>query len=160
MNLNFLPLKIAHFSSAALSYPTLCDPMDRGSLEGYSSQLSDKRTSREGFYAQRMKSTNMSYAVLSTLSVRISHSVMSDSLWPHGLQHARLPCPSTTSGVYLNSCPLSQWCLPTSSSSVVPFSSCPQSFPASGSFQMSQFFASGNQRIQVSASASVLPVNI
>ena len=133
--------------------------MDRGSLEGYSSQLSDKRTSREGFYAQRMKSTNISYAVLSTLSVRISHSVMSDSLWPHGLQHARPPCPSTTSGVYLNSCPLSRWCYPTICSSVVPFFYCPQSFPASGSFQMSQLFAWGGQRIGVSASASVLPKN-
>ena len=72
-----------------------------------------------------------------------SHSAVSDSLWPHGLQHARLPCPSPTSGVYSNSCPLSQWCHPTSSSSVVPFSSHLQSFPASGSFQMSQCFTSG-----------------
>ena len=75
-------------------------------------------------------------------SVQFSRSVMSDSLWPHGLQHARPPCPSPTPGVYSNSCPLSRWCHPTMSSSVVPFSSCPQSFPASGSFQRSQFFAS------------------
>ena len=134
--------------------------MDRGSLEGYSSQLSDKRTSREGFYAQRMKSTNMSYAVLSTLSVRISHSVMSDSLWPHGLQHARPSCPSPTPRAYLNSCPLSWWCHPTVSSFVIPFSSLLQSFPASGSFQMSQLFPSGSQSIEVSASTLVLPMNI
>ena len=82
---------------------------------------------------------------------------MSDSLRPHGLQHSR---PSPTPRVYSNSCPLSQWCHPTISSSVIPFYSCPQSFPASGSFQMSQFFASGGQSIGFSASASVLPMNI
>ena len=75
-------------------------------------------------------------------SVQFSHSVMSNSLWPHGLQHTRPPCPSPTPGVYSNSCPLSRWCHPTISSSVFPFSSCLQSFPASGSFPMSQFFAS------------------
>ena len=75
-------------------------------------------------------------------SVQFSHSVVSDSLRPHGLQHARLPCPSPTPRAYSNSCPLSQWCHPTISSSVVPFSFCLQSFPASGSFQMSQFFES------------------
>ena len=84
---------------------------------------------------------------------------MSNSLWPHGLQHTRPPCPSSTPRVYTNSCPLSQWCHPTISSSVIPFSSSLQSFPASGSFQMSQFFASGGQSIGVSASASVLPMN-
>ena len=89
-----------------------------------------------------------------------TRSVMFDSLWPHGLQHARLPCPSPTPIVYSNSCPLSWWCHPTISSSVVSFSSCPQSFPASGSLQMSQLFASGGQSIGVSASASVLPTNI
>ena len=93
------------------------------------------------------------------LSVQFSRSVMSDSLWPHGLQHARLPCPSPTPGVYSNSCPLSRWCHPTISSSFIPFSSCPQSFPASGSFPMSQLFTSGGQSIGVSASASVLPMN-
>ena len=93
-------------------------------------------------------------------SVQFSRSVTSDSLQPHELQHARPPCPSPTPGVYSNSCPLSQWCHPTISSSVVPFSSCPQSFPASGSFQMSQLFASGGQSTGVSASAPVLPVNI
>ena len=92
-------------------------------------------------------------------SVQFSHSVMSDSLRPHGLQHARPPCPSPTPGVHPNSCPLSWWCHPTISSSVVPFSSCPQSFPASGSLQMSQLFASGGQCTGVSASTSVLPMN-
>ena len=89
-------------------------------------------------------------------SVQFSHSVMSDSLWPHGLQHARLPYPSPTPRVYSNSCPSSGWCSPTISSSVVPFSSCPQSFPASESFPMNQLFALGGQRIGVSASTSVL----
>ena len=83
---------------------------------------------------------------------------MSDSLQPHGLQHTRLPSPSPTPRAYLNSCPLSQWCHPTISSSVVPFSSCSQSFPGSGSFLTSQFFTSGGQSIRVSA--LVLPVNI
>jgi len=82
------------------------------------------------------------------------------SLGPHGLQHARLPCPSPTPGTCSNSGPSSQWCHPTISSSVVPFSSCLQSFPASGSFQMSQFFVSGGQSTGASASASVLPMNI
>ena len=81
-------------------------------------------------------------------------------LQPHGLQHARLPCPSPTPGACANSCPSSQWCHPTISSSVVPFSSCLQSFPASGSYSMSQFFSSGGQSIGVSAIASVLPMNI
>ena len=84
---------------------------------------------------------------------------MSDSLWPHGLPHARLPCPSPTPRACSNSCPLSWWCHPTISSSVVPFSSHIQSFPALGSFPMSQFFASGGQSIGASASASVLPMN-
>ena len=87
-------------------------------------------------------------------------SVTSDSLQPHGLQHSRLPWPSPTPGAYSNSCPLSRWCHPTISPSVAPFSSCLQSFPASGSFPMSQFFVSGGQIIGVSASASVLPMNI
>ena len=82
------------------------------------------------------------------------------TLWLHGLQHTRLPCPSPTSGVYSNSCPLSPWCHPTILSSVVPFSSYLQSFPASGSFQMSQLFASGGQNVWGSASASLLPMNI
>ena len=93
-------------------------------------------------------------------SVQFSRSVLSNSLWPQGLHHARPPCPSPTPGVYWNSCPSSWWCYPTISSSVIPFSSCPQSFLASGSFPVSQLFASGDQSIGVSASASVLPLNI
>ena len=92
-------------------------------------------------------------------AVQFSCSVVSDSLRPHGLQHARPPCPSLTPEVYSNSHPLSQWCHPTISSSVIPFS-CLQSFPASGSIPMSQFFTSGSQIIGVSASASVLPMSI
>ena len=92
-------------------------------------------------------------------SVQFSHSVVSDSLQPHEPQHARPPCPSPTPGVYPNSCLLSQWCHPTISSSVVPFSSCLQSFPTSGSFQISQLFASGGQNIGVSASTSVFSMN-
>ena len=88
-----------------------------------------------------------------------SHYVMSDSLEPHGLQHARFPCPSLSPRVCSNSCSLSWWCIPTISFSVSPFSSCPQSFPASGSFLMSRLFASGGQSIGVSALTSVIPMN-
>ena len=94
------------------------------------------------------------------ISVQFSRSVMSDSLRPHESQHTRPPCPSPTPEVYPNSCPSSQWCHPAILSSVIPFSSCPQSFPASVSFQMSQLFTSGGQSIGVSASKSVLPMNI
>ena len=98
--------------------------------------------------------TNMCDPITILLLVfsQFSRSVVSNSLWPHGLQHARLPCP--------NACPLSQWCHPTISSSVVSFSSCPQSFPESGSFPVSKFFAPGGQNIGVSAFASVLSMNI
>ena len=96
----------------------------------------------------------------SVLVVQFSCSVVCYSLWPHGLQHTRLPWPSPTPGACSNLCPLSQWCHPTILSSFFPFSSCLQSFPASGSLQTSQFFTSGGQRIGVSASASVLPMNI
>ena len=91
-----------------------------------------------------------------TQSVQFSHSVMSNSLWPQGLQHARPPCPSRTPGDYSNSSPLSQWCHPTISSSVVPFSSCPQSLPSSGSFPMSQLFSWDGQSTGVSPLASLL----
>ena len=102
----------------------------------------------------------MGYLWLPTLSsVQFSPSVMSNSLWPHGLQHARLPRPSPTPRFYSNSCPLSGWCHPTISSSVVPFS-CLQSLPASGSFPVSGLFVSGGQRIGASASTSVFPMNI
>ena len=114
--------------------------------------VNDLRKTLPQFYAPRECSfANEMY--------QFSLSVMSDTLQPHELQHARPPCPSPTPGVHPNSCPLSQWCHPAISSSVVPFSSCPQSFPASGSFQMSQLFASGGQSTEVSASTSVLPKN-
>ena len=96
--------------------------------------------------------------LLSISSLRFSHSVVSDSLWPHELQHARPPCPSPTPGVHPNPCPLCWWCHPTISSIVDPFSSCPQSFPASGSFQMSQLSTSGGQSIAGSA-FSISPSN-
>ena len=97
---------------------------------------------------------------MANYSVQFSPSVVSDSLWPHESQHARPPCPSSTPGVHSDSHPSSQWCHPAISSSIVPFSSSPQSFPASGSFQMNQLFTSGGQSTGSSASASVLPMNI
>ena len=112
-------------------------------------------TERAGFVGRWWFGFNL----LNSSSVQFSHSVVSDSLWPHEPQHARPPCPSPTPRVHPNPCPSSRWCHPTISSSVIPFSFCPQSFPASGSFQMSQLFASGGQSIGVSASTSVLPVN-
>ena len=100
------------------------------------------------------------FCCIAIRSVQFSRSVVSDSLWPHELQHTRPPCPSRTPGVYPNSCPSSQWCHPTISSSLIPFPSCLQSFPASGSFLLSHIFASGGQSIGVSASTAVLPMNI
>ena len=111
---------------------------------------------------------NVSHRILSAFSwflkddlleFQFSCSVVSDSLQPHGLQQARLPYPSPTPGIYSGSCPLSRWCHPTISSSVIPFSSCLQSLPSSGSFQMSWLFTSGGQSIGVSASTSVLPMS-
>ena len=90
---------------------------------------------------------------------QLSRSVVSDSLWPHEPQHTRPPCPSPAPGVYPNPCPSSWWCHPAISSSIVPFSCCPQSFPASGSFPMSHLFAWGSQSTGVSASTSDLPMN-
>ena len=98
--------------------------------------------------------------LLNSSSVQFSHSVMSDSLRPHGLQHAMLPSPWPTPRAYSNSCPSHRWCHPTVSPSAIPFSSCLQSFPVLGSFPMRQFFTSGGQSIGVSASASVFPMNI
>jgi len=108
-----------------------------------------------------VRSTEMNKTQFLPFWVQFSsvHSVVSDSLWPHESQHARPPCPSPTPGVHSNSRPSSRWCHPDISSSVVPFSSCPQSLPASGSFPMSQLFAWGGQSIGVSASTSVLPMN-
>ena len=97
---------------------------------------------------------------LSYFLLLFSHSVVSDSLWPHGLQYTRPPCPSPSPRICSNSCPLSQWCHTTISSFVIPFSSCLQSLPASGSFLRSQLFESGCQNIGASASASILPMNI
>ena len=102
---------------------------------------------------------NFSFCIFVNCSVQFSLSVMSDSLRPHEPQHARPPCPWPTPSAHPNPCPLSWWCHPTISSAVNPFSSCPQSFPASGSFPMSQLFASGGQSIGVSALTSVLPIN-
>ena len=108
----------------------------------------------DGKYAYKMILNIICHSVL------FSHSVVSDSLWPHEPQHASPSYPSPTPGAHPYPCPLSRWCHPTISYSVVPFSSCPQSFPASGSFQMSQLFSSGGLSIGVSASASVLPMKI
>ena len=108
-----------------------------------------------GWINKSKRQKNVSSSVSS-----VSHSVVFGSLQPRRLQHTRPPCPSPTPRVYTNSCSLSRWCHPTISSSVIPFSSCLQSFPASRSFQMSQFFTSGGQSIGVSASTSVLPTNI
>ena len=108
-------------------------------------------------HTNQLKGANFPFLVVFNSVQSLSHV---DSLQPHGLQHARPPCPSPTPGACSNSCPLSQWYHPTISSSVIPFSSCLQSFLASGSFPRSQFFTSGGQSIGVSASASVLPMNI
>jgi len=114
----------------------------------------------QSFKEQKGEIRKPSSVINAKKSVQFSHSVVSDSLRPQGLQHARLPCRSPTPGPYSNSCPSSWWCHPTISSSVIPFSSRLQSWPASGSFPMSQFLASGSQSIRISASASVLPMNI
>ena len=112
------------------------------------------------YLEEQYTTTQFSSQIKMISSVQFSCSVVSDSLWSHGPQHARPPCLSPTPGVYSNSCPLSWWCHPTISSSVISFSSGLQTFLASGSFPMSQFFASCDQSIGASASASVLPVNI
>ena len=131
---------------------------DRG-FPGLKSQRGEPRTP----HIDREMSNGNVYTLFSSrlqVSVQFSHSVVSNSLRPHESHHARLPCPSQTPRVYSNSCPSSRWCHPAILSSVVPFSSCPQSLPASGSFSTSQLFAWGGQSIEVSASASVLPMNI
>ena len=109
---------------------------------------------------QPLAQSNCNLVTIYLSSVQFSHSVVSNSLQPHGLQPTRPPCPLPIPGVYSNSCPLSRWRHPTISPSVIPFSSCLQSFPASGSFPMSQFFASGGQSIGVSTSTLVLSMNI
>ena len=112
-----------------------------------------------GFFTAESPGKPVTLPLVWFSSVQFSRSVVSSSLRPHESQHAWPPCPSPTPGVYSNPCPSSRWCHPAISSSVVPFSSCPQSLPASGSFPMSQLFASGGQSTGVSASASVLPMN-
>ena len=128
------------------SCPTLCDPID-GSTPG---------SALPGILQAR---TLEWVAISFSNAWKWNRSVVSDSLQPHEPQHTRPPCPSPTPGVHPNPCPSSRWCLPTISSSVIPFSSCPQSLPASGSFKMCQLFASGGQSIGVLASISVLPMN-
>ena len=114
-----------------------------------------------GIFSKTLKGKgNIQEGIVIVSWVQFSRSVVSNSLWPYGLQHARLSCLSPTPGVYPNSCPLSRWCHLTISSSVVPFSSCPQSFLASGSFPLSQLFASGGQSTGVSALTSVPSMNI
>ena len=123
--------------------------------------LEKNSDARKDWGQRRMRQQRMRWLIGITDSMDMllfSRSVMSNSLWSHGLQHARLPCPSPSPGACSNSCPLNQWYHPTISSSVIPFSSWPQSFPASGSFPMSQLFTSGGQSI--GASTSVLPMNI
>ena len=127
------------------------------SLESFLRQPFSLNSENKYYWLWRFLANHLSAI---SFSVQFSHSVMSDSLWSHGLQHTRPPCPSPTPRVYSYSCPLSRWYHPIISSSVIPFFSSLQSFPASGSFQMSQFFTSGGQSIGVSASASVLPMNI
>ena len=158
------------FSLVAQSCPTPCDPMDcslscssdhgifQARILEWVAIFFSRKSSQPRDWTWVSHSVGRCFTVWDTSSVQFSHSVLSDSLRPHGLQHARLPCPSPTSRAYWNSCPLSQWCHPTISSSVIHFS-CFQSFPASGSFPVSQLFASGGQSIGVSASASVLPMN-
>ena len=157
----------------AQSCPTRSDPMD-GSLPGSSVQgisqpwrlewgaISFSRGSsrpRDQTCVIQRSTVYVNVCML-VCSVQFSRSVVFGSLWPHGLQHTRPPCPSPAPGVYSDSCPLSRWSHPAISSSVIPFSSRLQSFPASRSFQMSQFFTLGGQSIRVSASTSVLPMNI
>ena len=164
-------VKVKSESEVAQSCPTLCDSMD-GNLPGSAvhgifqarilewAAISFSRGSSQPRDWTRISCiADRRFTVLAT-SIQFNRSVVSDSLPPYGLQHARLPCPSPTPWACSNSCPLSWWCHPTVSSSVVPFSSCLQSFPASGSFPRSQFFTSGGQSIGASASASVLPKNI
>ena len=154
----------------AQSCPTLCDPMDcspqGSSIHGASPGKNPGvgcHVLLQGLFPTQGSNPSLLHCIrfftiwaTTEASVQFSHSVVSDSLWLHGLQHARFPCPSPTPGAYSNSRPSSQWCHPTIPSSVISFSSYCQSFPASGSFPMSQFFASGGQSI----GASVLPMNI
>ena len=154
-------------SQSVQSCPTLCDPWTAAcqvSLSITNSQSLLKLISIESVMPSKhfvlcclLLLMPLIFSIIS--SVQFSSSVMSDSLWPHESQHARPPCPSPTPGVYPNPCPSSRWWHPAISSSVILFSSCPQSLPALGSFPLSQLFVWGAQSIGVSASASVLPMN-
>ena len=149
---DLLPLPLKNFLPAPVSQsgsPYLVPSLSQEHLKFYQAQ-----------HLQYRHSNCHRKIQFSASSVQFSCSVVSDSLRLHELQHVRPPCPLPTPGVYSNSRPLSWWCHPPISSSVVPFSSCLQSFPASGSFPTSQLFASGGQSIGVSASASVLPINV
>ena len=160
-----LPIHIHAAATAAKSLqscPTLFDPID-GSPPGssvpgiFQARVLEWVAIAFSMYIFVFPSfCRHNYIIVYNVFVQFSHSVMSDSLWPHGLQHARLPCPSPTHGVYSISCPLSWWCHPTISSSVIPLSSHLQSLPTSGSFPRT----SGGPSTGVSASASVLPMNI
>ena len=153
-----------YFSVAKLC-PTLCNPMGC-SMPGFSALhylLEFAQTHAHGVGDSVAPWTTAPQAPLSfTVSWGLLRLMPTESviLWPHGLQHSRLPCPSLSPEVCSDSCPLRRWCCLTISSSVVPFFSCPQSFQASGSFPMSQFFTSDGQSTEASASASVLPMNI
>ena len=138
---------------------TLLYMVSRGRESNEKSRNSHRRRENPDIQGHRSPRRRVCLRAELTISVQFSCSVVSDSLRPHELQHARPPCPSPTPGVYPNPCLLSRWCHPTISSSVVPFSPYPQSFPASGFFQMSHLFTSGGQIIGVSASTSVLPMN-
>ena len=146
------------FTSVPLSCSLLSLMLSLGSADSHSKGPSKRLMSQ--FYLFPFLFLPYCLAWVQPTVKLLSCSVMSDSLQPHILQHPRPPCPSPAPGACSNSCPSSQWCHPTVSSSVIPFSSCLQSFPASGSFPMSQFFASGGRSIGVSASASVLSMNI
>ena len=140
----------------------MCESIGDGREEGRWRWLSDVRKLNKHTrlrWSGELSSWVSQIQAREFLSVQFSHSVVFDSLRPHKLQHARPPCPSPNPEIYSKSYPLSWWCHPTILSSVILFSSCPQSFPASGSFPMSQLFASGGQSIGVSASTSVLPMN-
>ena len=145
--------------SQRMAWPTLSSWAGASSRRPWDHPVSSCRTKLDSLSQESIQSYVERLIWRLTL-LKMCSSAMSDSLWPHGLQHARLPCPSPTPRACSTSWSLSQWCHPTISSSVVPFSSCPQSLPASGSFPMSQLFARGGQSIGVSAAASVLPVNI
>ena len=141
--------------SNSLQYSCLESPIDRGAQQATVHSVAQSWTWLKWLSTHAVN--KCLYLVQFSL-VQFSRSVVSDSLWPHELQHTRPPCPSPTPGAYPNSCPLSRWCHPTISSSV-RFSSCPQSFPASGSLLMSQLFTSGGKSIGISASTPDLPMN-